>query len=694
MYPLLVLLLLIPALAVPCGTPCDKLGMPGIITQEGVCQRVSETCSISDFYWDPLVSTTSSLTFRGEVNCACGEIAPCNITVGSRVIGMYSTNLTSGYQVPNPGLSYGTNRILLKCQCPMTNATCEQYADDVRVQAEVRDMSSTSPVSPGHIVNTTFQVKNLGNIRSRYRVDSYLYQVNSCGGPPGAQIPGSQSTGYFDLQPAGKTGDFELSLFSRNLTCQMVGFEINNFTACDEAVGCPKYSWTGGCLEARECYDYGGAWPSSADCIYCKGVESGPYTCSSFHCCLAYKHYENGICCDLGQKCCASNTECPDGYRCDIGLSYCVARAAVGFPCRETNDCESNLHCDANATLTAQGRGYCTWNDTDAAGLGQSSDPAKNGGTANAICLDEEEWNQTMENYGCDGCASSFDCGISGFYCDSRYAFCRRCPTGSESADGVCDGAPSFQCQGYDLDCCSTDAQCSGLGSDYFCDTDARVCRQCLRRQDFWCSSSQCYGIDPDCCATGGSCPAGTVCSPSGNCVPQAGRDCSTNSDCGAGTLRCEYSSCFKKKVCVAPRFINMQPTRLTKPLAVGKGLPLTIVVTNPQGCASEYKLTFSGTGKYFTRFAARKSELMISLNPAETKVIPATFSAGIVGNYVLSIVAQDIDNPELTDTVNFDIQVIGTGTKESGNVVVAPEIGISEILILLAAGIYSSFMR
>lgn len=673
----LVILLLLPALAVPCGTPCDKQGVPGIITLEGVCVPVEESCSINDFYWSSAESSTSSMKFYGNVNCICGETADCNITMNSHIYNVTSDILASGHSItpsstPPLNLTYGTNTVSLGCFCVNTNTSCSYGATDVIVNAELLQVSTDSLISPGHTYTSSIKLKNLGNIRSDYLVEDTIYELDNCSAGLGPVLSGTSNSSTVSIDPAGEPGDTKTIEFIRNSTCSYTGSAKHQVNFCVQSVGCPKYNGNGGCFDIYECYDYAGSWPPNQDCAFCQGGTANDYSCTQFHCCPANQHWENGVCCELGQKCCLQNSECPQAFRCDLGNNYCVTLADVGFTCQANSDCRTNLHCDANSTLTNYtGIGYCTYNTTADAGIGDN-------------CWDEGTGSlPPFEEEGCDGCSTSWDCP-AGYYCDSAYALCRDCPSGEGSQDGVCKGAPTFNCFNLDRDCCENDANCTSLGPGYFCDTGSKVCRICEIRQDYWCPSPVCFGIDPDCCKEGTACLVGTVCGPGGSCLPQAGKECITPSDCGAGNMLCEYSNCFKKKVCVTPSFVRIQPSLLPKPIDVGTEVSLNLVLTNPQGCPSQFKLSFSGPAKYFARFADRQTEQTISLESAEVKVIPIKFSSANVGKYTLVVNVVDLENPELSGSTNIQIQVQGTTSKGAEAMVVAPEFGIIEIIGLL----------
>jgi hypothetical protein len=245
-----------------------------------------------------------------------------------------------------------------------------------------------------------------------------------------------------------------------------------------------------------------------------------------------------------------------------------------------------------------------------------------------------------------------------------------------------------------DQDCCNDDANCTSLGVYYHCDIDSKVCRECQIRQDYYCPSQVCYGIDPDCCKTGTICPAGTVCDDTGTCIPQAGAECITSTDCGVGTLVCKYSSCFRKSVCMTPKFINVQPSQVPKALTVGQSLPISIIMTNPQGCPSNYRLHFTGPSRYFAFFGPGVQEFNLTLNPGETKAVPARFLAANIGKLDLTINAVDQENPNLQDSVSLEVYVQGYSTRP-GEVVTAPELGLSHLLFIIITStfIYLTFI-
>jgi hypothetical protein len=662
----LLLLLLVPAFAVDCGTSCDKQGQPGAVDSEGACVLLSETAKINDFSWSTTQSNTSSLKLLGDVDCLCGEQAFCNVTIKSNnTETFWSEELITAYLYDFPPLEYGTNTIILNCSCNSTNVSDTRNGTSILIDVDVLTLYSDSIISPDHLYTTTIGLKNQGNIKSEFVVYDTDHEADNCTADIGDSISSTNSTTVI-LEPLGISGDYVEVEFDRTMVCGYSGYALHNVEFCDTNIGCPGITETGGCFEIFECYDYEGEYDADLDCQVCG---SSLDACSDFHCCSIYQHWENGVCCNLDEICCTENENCPYGFKCDTTLDYCVLKGGVGEICTSMDDCDLSLHCDSNSTLSFS---YCTYNDTDDAGIG-----------APGQCWDEEDWNTSSPYYGCDGCGSSNQCNSS-YYCDLSYALCRDCPQGAGSQDSICEGSPTNNCFNLDWDCCENDANCTSLGSDYYCDVDSKVCRICETRQDYYCPSQICYGIDPDCCYTGTSCFAGTICDETGTCVPQVGTECLTSSDCGVGNLVCEFSSCFKKSVCMTPQFINVQPSQVPTDLTIGQTLPISIIVTNPQGCPSTYRLYFTGPSRYFAFFGSRKQQLNITLEPGETRSVPARLSAASIGrlSFIANIVDQD--NPSLQDSssIEFDVQ----GYTTPGQIVTAPGLGLFHILLILVS--------
>jgi hypothetical protein len=140
----------------------------------------------------------------------------------------------------------------------------------------------------------------------------------------------------------------------------------------------------------------------------------------------------------------------------------------------------------------------------------------------------------------------------------------------------------------------------------------------------------------------------------------------------------------------MTPRFINLQPSQVPKALTIGQSLPISIIVTNPQGCPSNYRIYFTGASKYFAFFGPRQQELNLTLNPGETRSVPARLAAANVGRLTLVVNVVDQENPSLQDSSSIEVDVQGY-TTTPGQIVTAPELGAIHIVLLfiLALALY-----
>lgn len=664
---LLLWLILIPASALPCGTPCTQLGQSGYLDADGACILSAQTARIDSFSWSSSASNTSTLVFDADVACLCGEYGLCNITIGSDDTIQEWSDQLQDYAYDSPPLEYGSTPVMLNCTCNSTNVSSTYNATTVLVQAQVMSISFDPITSPSHSYQTKVSVKNAGNIASSFTVYDQDHEADNCTAELGDALSSQNST-ILDLSPLGEAGDYDEAVFLRTMACGYSGKALHLVQVCESTLGCPGTNSTGGCFDVYECYDYGGEWDPDLDCASC-GLAS--HACSNFHCCPYGSHWENGACCGLGQLCCTQDSDCPSSFRCNTVFNHCVGLGGVGETCSELDDCQSNFHCDSNSSLPFS---YCTYNTSSDAGLPPDQ------------CWDEEEWNLSDPYYGCDGCQTTLHC-LSTYYCAESYAFCRTCPSGAGSIDGVCEGSPDLNCFGLDQDCCSDNSNCTSLGDGYYCETSSKVCRQCQTRQDYYCPDALCYGTDPDCCLTGITCPAGTVCDDTGTCVPQTGSECALSSDCGVGNLECGYSACAKKSVCMLPTFINIQPSVVPKALTIGQSLPVSVQVSDPQGCPSTYRLYFTGPSRYSGFFGSGSQEFSFTLEPGKTLTVPARISASALGRLSIEINVVDTANPNLHDLVTLEADVQGYSA-DVGEVVTSPDSSVLSLGFLLAGAL------
>lgn len=631
-----------------CGTLCDYNNSAAVevLGPSGACSLRQQNCTINYFYFSS-ISDTSRIDLYSNITCQCGEMAPCNITLidsGNQET-WYATNTTglfTGFSIYSPPVKYGTNKIRVNCTCPSSKSICQAYTpNNATVSAGITSLEPQIPIGPNHDFNTTITVRNLGYLGLEMNLTDIIYNSSSC-------VPSNGVVSYwwlnytFHLNATGTSGDIRTIFLNRSTSCNNTRKEyMHVITLNDTKLGIRvinQTNYTGGCFGVRECYDYANSMiDPRQQCKLCGDPNKTvtDYSCvSNSYCCLTGEKFQNGACCPEANTCCSSNSDCqPDQY-CDTNIKSCVNKGTTGSSCAANSDCIS-AHCNNN---------YCCEPTT------QLPKPCEDSGGE------------------CRCCRLSSGCSAT-YYCDSYANQCIQC---SASIDGFCDGAPSTNCVGTDLDCCSTDGNCA-IGN--YCDRNSLVCRPCSTKAEQWCPSARCIGTDPDCCDSLNPCSNGD-CNPfTHTCEIVLGNTCNIDADCVSGS--CKHNRCTLRE------FIVLQPTALK--VNIRSRVFATVTVLNYWNQPVQVVLTVESP---IARFINRQNSIVVTLDKDETRAVPLIIESSLPGNFLATVTARDSSYSDVTATKGMQIVVSGEVAGEQ--VVTAPEsLNLVLLLILYGFGVW-----
>ncbi|MFH0962268.1 MAG: hypothetical protein V1820_06315 [archaeon] len=167
---------------------------------------------------------------------------------------------------------------------------------------------------------------------------------------------------------------------------------------------------------------------------------------------------------------------------------------------------------------------------------------------------------------------------------------------------------------------------------------------------------------------------------------------CTSDSDCPGGE---SCSPTFDQ--CYLSDFAYTQPPLVRVPL--GERKTFSVLLASPLPEIREIRLSFSGEGRYFTKFVGGTPSISVIVSQNETRKIPIVFLGGAIGAYSVCINAEDALLAEVNNThpnskacTSFLVEA----NKKGVFTVSTPSIGFGGILLLGIVGglIYSTEKR